>query len=1081
MTNPEKSRRRFVILLAATALLVLAAGSSAASLSEDPSIPLRLAWGTFDPLLQPPDSLLPTSLKVTAYGGDGSGYYIVQFNGPIQASDKAAVTALGAELLDYIPEFAFIAHMDAATANAVESLDAVRWVGIHQPAYRVEPDLAIYAELGLSAPVELLAITFKGEDVAGIASQLESMGGTVLETTQTQWKGKIRVQANSVSLADIANIPGVSWVETAPEWRLFNGVAADIIGVRPVWDNHGLYGAGQIVAICDTGLDRGSTAPASLHDDFEDGSGNSRVIALIDLVGSGDGAEDNNAHGTHVAGSVLGNGALSGATPTSHNFPATSYAGMAPDAQLYFQASEDDAGYLTGIPSDLNNLFQPAYTAGARIHTNSWGGGSYGTYSSYSQDVDEFTWANPYMLILFAASNDGVDENGDGVIDLISTTPPGTAKNCITVGATENNRPSGSTPTPGYDYQWAIGSWATLFPADPIATDHMSDDPNGLAAFSSRGTTMDGRTKPDIVAPGTNIASVRSLQSGAGTGWGIVSGNTNYLWMGGTSMATPLAAGASTVAREYFVTKETYMPTGALLKATLANGATDIYPGQYGTGDTQEIATTRPSQQAGWGRVDLENSLFPGGSRETWYWDNSTDITSSLNSLSTGETATYTLEVTASEPMSVTLAWTDYPGTPAAAGGLVNDLDLKVEGPGGTYYPNSASQRGASQHLAYGTPRVYYTSSAGYLRAERFTPSSYPVTVDKALMFVGSATPSWPKTFTYYIYDDDGTGGSPGTQLATGTATMRRASNAYYDYKVIDLSGHGVNITSGDFYIGFQIPDTDFLFIADNTAPSGRGWYNNGGGWTNSTTNDYTIEAIVKSADHTTNYDRVNNMVGIDIASPATGIYTLTVDGYNVPQGPQNYALVVSGVGRLLGEETVTRPIGGPGNYKFGNAGVAMNFASENVDTVSVNVHRDALLPTTVAGDSSVMIKRYYYIQSSGGTGTFNATLVFSYEDAELNSLTEGNLRAYRWRGTGLGWEEHVPSGLDTTNNTMTVTNVTQFSYWTLGVSPGPTTVSVQSFEANPAPGVTVGLMVAVIPALIVGGLVIRRRMRRQA
>ncbi|MBN1977188.1 MAG: S8 family serine peptidase [Anaerolineae bacterium] len=1013
---------------------------------------------------------MPDSLEVTSYEGDGTGYYIIQFDGPIYESDKAAVTALGAELFDYIPDFAFIARMDAATANAARSLSTVRWVGIYQPAYRIEPDLAAkYVGLGLSTPAELLVITFKGEDVAGIASQLESLGGTILEVTQTNWKGKIRVQIDSIQVSEIANISGVSWIEATPEWRLFNNTASDIIGVRPVWDNHGLYGTGQTVAVCDTGLDQGSTAPSSLHDDFENGSGASRVISLYDLVG--DGASDvNSGHGTHVAGSVLGNGDLSGATPSTHYYPNTAYVGMAPEVNLVFQSVENNTTQsLSGIPADLNTLFLQAYTANARIHSNSWGGGAYGSYSSYSQDVDEFMWDYPFMLILFAASNDGVDENADGVIDLLSTTPPGTAKNCITVGASENNRPG-------------LGAWGPgdpRFPAGPINIDDAANNSSGLAAFSSRGSTLDGRTKPDVVAPGTFVASVRSSVA-SGTGWGTI--DANYMYMGGTSMATPLVAGTSAVEREYFVNLETYAPTGALLKATLANGATDIYPGQYGTGGTQEIATTRPSQQAGWGRVNLEDSLFPGGSRETWYWDNSSDITSSLNSLSTGETATYTLEVTASDPLSITLGWTDYPGTSAAAGGLVNDLDLKVEGPGGTtYYPNNASQRGATQHMAYGVPRVIWTSTAGYLRAERFTPSSYPVTVDKALMFVGSATPSWPKTFTYYIYDDDGTGGAPGTVLATGTATMRRSSSTLYDYKVIDLSGHGVTIASGDFYIGLQIPDSDFLYAGDNTLPAGRGWYNNGGGWFNSGSNDYSIEAVVKGADASTNYDRVNNLVGIDIASPATGIYTITVNGYNIPQGPQNYALVVSGVGRLLGEETVTRPIAGTGTYKFGNAGVTMNFASENVDTVSVNVHRDTLLPTTVAGDSSIMIERYYYIQSSGGTGAFNATLVFSYEDAELNGLTESNLRAYRWRGTGLGWQEYIPSGLDTTNNTMTVTGVTEFSYWTLGVNPGPTAVSVQSFDTNTASGVTVGLVVASVPALIVGGLVIWHRKRGRA
>jgi kumamolisin len=46
-------------------------------------------------------------------------------------------------------------------------------------------------------------------------------------------------------------------------------------------------------------------------------------------------------------------------------------------------------------------------------------------------------------------------------------------------------------------------------------------------------------------------------------------------------------------------------------------------------------------------------------------------------------------------------------------------------------------------------------------------------------------------------------------------------------------------------------------------------------------------------------YDRANNVVGIDITSAGTGVYTITVGGYNVPHGPQPYALVVSGAGEL--------------------------------------------------------------------------------------------------------------------------------------------------------------------------------------
>lgn len=46
------------------------------------------------------------------------------------------------------------------------------------------------------------------------------------------------------------------------------------------------------------------------------------------------------------------------------------------------------------------------------------------------------------MLVCFAAGNEGADRNANGQIDPNSVTPPGTAKNCLTVGACENNRPT---------------------------------------------------------------------------------------------------------------------------------------------------------------------------------------------------------------------------------------------------------------------------------------------------------------------------------------------------------------------------------------------------------------------------------------------------------------------------------------------------------------------------------------------------------------------------------------------------------------------------------------------------------------
>lgn len=880
------NRTEFRAILTLLTVLVLLLGSSLAATGSPPTMPLStsppsgqgpylyLTSYTFDPLLEATSSSLPTNLKLSSYPTSDPGYYLLQFQGPIQSTWKEAIVAAGAQIYDYIPDFAFVVKMDQTAKAAVEILDAVRWVGLYQPGYRVSPQL-MYTPLAADAAetVDLTVVVFKGEDMAALTGQLQALGGTILDVTETHWKGKIRVQLARSQINAVAHLSGVKWIEPSPDWRLLNDEAADIMGVRDVWNVHDLHGAGQTVAVCDTGLDQGSTSPGSLHDDFEDGSGSSRVVAIYDRVG--DGANDViSGHGTHVAGSVLGNGDQSGSTPSSHTYPSSAYVGMAPEASLVFQAVEDNlTGSLSGLPADLNTLFQQAYDAAARIHSNSWGSTVAGTYTSSSEDVDEFVWDHKDFTVLFAAGNEGVDNNADGVVDRYSMDSPGTAKNCITVGATENNRASLTTT-------WG-GGWPAEFPNNPINSDRVADNTSGMAAFSSRGPALDGRIKPDVVAPGTYVASVRS-SAASGSGWGII--DSYYMYMGGTSMATPLTAGAAALVRDYYTDNEGITPSAALIKATLINGATDIYPGQYPMGATQEISVTRPSNVAGWGRVNIENALFPTSPRAWVYYDETTG-------LNTSGSETYTMTVTSSsEPLKVTLAWSDYPGSPAAAGGLVNDLDLSLTAPGGTvYYPNHASQRGATQYLQYDSfPYSADPASSGEGVAVKFTPTSYPVQLDKALFYVYAS--SYPATFTCNIWDDDGSGGQPSTNLFSTSVTARGEG-----WLAVDISG--VNVTSGSFYAEMRFGGTNPQISLDYDGRTpGVNWYYNGSTWSESTeVHDYDIRAVMVDSDYSTPFDRVNNVVGVDLTSPATGVYTVTVQGFNVPQDPQPYALVASG------------------------------------------------------------------------------------------------------------------------------------------------------------------------------------------
>ena len=84
------------------------------------------------------------------------------------------------------------------------------------------------------------------------------------------------------------------------------------------------------------------------------------------------------------------------------------------------------------------------------------------------------------------------------------------------------------------------------FPAPPINTNPMSDSSTiDIVAFSGRGPTKDERIKPDVVAPGTFILSTESRYIPENNyAWGKFPPNKDYFFMGGTSMATPLTAGA---------------------------------------------------------------------------------------------------------------------------------------------------------------------------------------------------------------------------------------------------------------------------------------------------------------------------------------------------------------------------------------------------------------------------------------------------------------------------------------------------------------------------------------------------------
>ena len=203
-----------------------------------------------------------------------------------------------------------------------------------------------------------------------------------------------------------------------------------------------------------------------------------------------DSTDDPHGHGTHVAGSVLGDG----------NSPTMGGAiqGTAPKAKLVLQSTLDCGGGLGGLPTDLHDLFEPPYDERRRPRAHELVGRDSGpacAYDTSAQEIDDVVWNHQDLVICFAAGNDGIDADSNGVVDRGSIGSQSAAKNCITVGASESKRPKFAAVLRHL--------LAERLPAPTlIHSDRQADDPDGMVAFSSRGPTREGRIKPDVVAPG---------------------------------------------------------------------------------------------------------------------------------------------------------------------------------------------------------------------------------------------------------------------------------------------------------------------------------------------------------------------------------------------------------------------------------------------------------------------------------------------------------------------------------------------------------------------------------------------------
>ena len=323
---------------------------------------------------------------------------------------------------------------------------------------------------------------------------------------------------------------------------------------------------------------------------------------------------------------------------------------------------------------DFPDLQSRAYADGARISSNSWGGLVYGAYDVTAQTFDALvrdaqpagaavaSTGNQEMVIIVAAGNEGFQ----------GLRSPATAKNVITVGASENIHYLGDADGCGLD-------------------DSFADNADDMADFSSRGPTEDGRIKPDLVAPGTHVSGgvyqattpgatgqANACFDGSGncglaTGFFFPAGQQFYTTSSGTSHSTPAVAASAALIRQFFINQGLAPPSPAMTKAFLMSSA------RYLTGAGANDTLWSNSQ--GMGAVNL-GAAFDTPPRLLYDQRPEEMFTAS------GQNFTVTGTIAEpSRPFRVTLAWTDAPGSTTGPA-FNNDLDLTVTVGGQMYKGN---------------------------------------------------------------------------------------------------------------------------------------------------------------------------------------------------------------------------------------------------------------------------------------------------------------------------------------------------------------------------------------------------------
>ncbi|KAK2470455.1 hypothetical protein H9L39_18072 [Fusarium oxysporum f. sp. albedinis] len=546
-------------------------------------------------------------------------YWLIKLHDSTLESLKA-VQGANVTLISHRGDNVYLCRYSSTDLDRLREVPAVQSIDRYPVSAKIHQDLEDDIKVLLGGPSETAAdsvpvpvsiLLHEGEpeeSATQIAKDLVDDGHA--EAEDTKWgPGYVSTTISSNVLPTIAALDSVHVIAPRSGKRTFNDLARQILSAEypklrtrnNAPENNSIFdGSGEIIAVGDTGFDDGTawSANPKFHPAFNP---NQLMAAFCSISPKKNATkdpavmEDQCGHGTHVAASAVGYAQ----SPSTMVPKGGRIQGTAPGASLVVTQLADNTDNGDIKANDAEGVFEGAYGVGARIFNESWGsepmenGEQYGYVKA--KWIDQYIWNHGDALMCWSAGNDGRKRKMSKRVGAEAS-----AKNILTVGACRSTRPEKDKSM--FEETSPPGDAGTIWESSSIG--FVGPDAKENA---KKGLTR--RIKPDVVAPGHLILSARSkgltgqyLKDVDSRG---KSADVNYMFMSGTSMASPLVAGCAAVLRQAVkaLPPRIKEPSSALIKALIINGAVPLVATQ------SEEGFYVPDYYWGFGRVNLQASL----------------------------------------------------------------------------------------------------------------------------------------------------------------------------------------------------------------------------------------------------------------------------------------------------------------------------------------------------------------------------------------------------------------------------------------------------------------------------------------